>query len=94
MGHQANEGLFPWRMVRGEDGTERPDPQPGKATYPIYASPRRDHMGNFLDAVRGDATPDCNIELGCSTMVAIKMAVESYRRRATLHWDSRSERMS
>ncbi len=90
----ANEGLFPYRMVRGEDGAERPDPAPGRATFPIHASPRRDHMGNFLDSIRGDAKPDCNVELGCSTMVAIKMAVESYRRRATLHWDAVSERVT
>jgi predicted dehydrogenase len=89
----ANGGLFPWRVVRGDDGAERPEPAPGAASYAIHAAPRRDHMGNFLDAVRGDAAPDCNVELGCSTMVAIKMAVESYRRRATLRWDLAGERV-
>ena len=50
-------------------------------------------MGNFLDAVRGDAVPHCNVELGCSTMVAIKMGVEAYRRSKTLLWDPDSERV-
>ena len=50
-------------------------------------------MGNFLDAVRGDAEPHCNVDLGCSTMVAIKMGVEAYRQNKTLLWDAQSERV-
>ena len=40
---------------------------------------RRDHLGNFLDAARRETPPHCNVELGASTMVAIKMGVEAYR---------------
>ncbi len=49
-------------------------------------------MGNFLDGVRGTDALHCNIELGCSTMVAIKMAVEAYRNGRTLTWDADAER--
>lgn len=52
----------------------------------------RDHMGNFLDSIRGTATPNCNIDLGCSAMVAIKMGVEAYRQNKVMTWDAERER--
>jgi predicted dehydrogenase len=57
----------------------------------IAAEPRRDLEGNWIDAMRGKGTVFCNEDLGCSTMVAIKMAVESYRQRKTLLWDAAKE---
>ena len=78
-------------MVRNDVGKEAPDPKPGQESFEIHTSPRRDHMGNFLDAVRGDAQPHCNVDLGCSTMVAIKMGVEAYRQNKTLLWDAERE---
>jgi predicted dehydrogenase len=89
----TNAGLVAHRMVRGDDGSERPDPAPGGASFRVDLSPRRDHMGNFLDAVRGDAAPHCNVALGCSTMVAIKMGVEAYRQGKVMRWDAATERM-
>jgi predicted dehydrogenase len=59
----------------------------------LEARPRRDLVGNFLDVIRGKDTLACNVELGCATMVAIRMAVDSYRQRKTLHWDARRERV-
>ena len=50
-------------------------------------------MGNFIDAVRGEDEPHCNVDLGCSTMVAIKMGVEAYRQNKVLMWDADSERV-
>ena len=50
-------------------------------------------MENFLDGIREGARLNCNVELGCSTMVAIKMAVESYRQGEALRWDADSERV-
>jgi hypothetical protein len=77
--------------VRGEDGQEKPQPPPGGASLRIHTSPRRDHMGNFLDSIRGEAQPHCNIDLGCATMVAIKMGVESYRTGKALLWDAEKQ---
>ena len=88
---KANAGEFSHRMVRNDDGKEAPDPKPGQASFEIHTSPRRDHMGNFLDAIRGEAQPHCNVDLGCSTMVAIKMGVEAYRQNKTLLWDAERE---
>ncbi|MHC5024885.1 MAG: Gfo/Idh/MocA family protein [Planctomycetota bacterium] len=89
---EANAGEFPSTM-KTEDGKETPDPAPGQASFEIYTSPRRDHMGNFLDAIRGEAPLHCNVDLGCSTMVAIKMGVESYRQNKVLLWDEQNERV-
>jgi predicted dehydrogenase len=90
---RINAGRFPHRTTRDDDGNEKPDPAPGGASFDIHTSPRRDHMGNFLDAIREEAEPHCNVDLGCSTMVAIKMGVEAYRQNAVLLWDADSERV-
>lgn len=90
---KTNAGWFKHSMKRDEEGNEKPDPAPGKASFEIHTAPRRDHMGNFIDSVRGEAVPNCNVDLGCSTMVAIKMGVEAYRQSKTLIWDADSERV-
>ncbi|MBL8962919.1 MAG: Gfo/Idh/MocA family oxidoreductase [Phycisphaeraceae bacterium] len=65
--------------------------KPGEASLEIASGSRRNHKENWFDAIRGKAQPHCNIELGCATMVAIKMGVESFRRSQTLVWDARKE---
>lgn len=82
----AGELRFP---MSGESRDERP----GRAYAEINKESRRDHMGNFIDAVRGQAQPHCNIDLGCSTMVAIKMGVESWRQNKVMMWDAENERV-
>lgn len=59
----------------------------------IPLKPRRDQAGNFLDAIRGISPLHCNAELGAATMVAIKLAVESYRQRKTMSWDGKKEKV-
>jgi len=54
---------------------------------------RRDMLGNFIDVVRKGGELNCNVDLGCATMVAIKMGVESYRRSKTLLWDVEKEQV-
>ena len=65
----------------------------GKDEVTIPLEPRRDLEGNWIDAMRGKGPVHCNVDLGCATMVAIKMAVESYRQRKTLLWDARNEKV-
>jgi predicted dehydrogenase len=64
----------------------------GKDEVRISVEPRRDLEGNWIDAMRGKATLHCNVDLGCATMVAIKMAVESYRQRRTMLWDATGQK--
>jgi hypothetical protein len=90
---RTNAGLVEHQMERKDDGQEKPRPDPGQASFQIHPSPRRDHMGNFIDSVRGLDKPNCNADLGCSTMTAIKMGVESYRRNKTMLWDAQKEQM-
>ena len=54
---------------------------------------RRDMVGNFLDVIRTGGSLNCNVDLGATTMVAIKMGVESYRRSKTMLWDNEKETM-
>ena len=49
------------------------------------------HMQNFLDSVRGTATPNCPFDLGFRVSVACRMAVESYRQGRTMKWDPQRE---
>jgi predicted dehydrogenase len=59
----------------------------------IATEPRRDLEGNWIDAMRGKSAAMCNEDLGCTTMVAIKMAVESYRQRKTMLWDAKNQKV-
>lgn len=64
----------------------------GQETVQLPAEPRRDHMGNFIDAVRGQAELTCNEDLGCALMVAIKLGVDAYRQNRTMIWDHDKQR--
>lgn len=88
---QINAGLVENRVAKNDKGEDKPDPAPGKASFTMHTSPRRDHMGNFIDSVRGTDKPNCNVELGCATMAAIKMGVEAYRKEKVMLWDSQKE---
>ena len=90
---KANAEYIQHKMITNDKGKETPDPKPGQASFTIKTESRRDHMGNFLDAIRGEAELHCNVDLGCSTMVAIKMAVESYRQDRVMLWDAENERV-
>ena len=48
---------------------------------------------NFINAIRKDEKLFCNVDLGASTMVAIKMGVEAYRQNKTMLWDAKNEKV-
>ncbi len=89
---EVNAGRFSQRMERNEQGRDQPEPPRGQASFELHTAPRRDHMGSFLDAVRGEGPLHCNVDLGCSTMVAIKMGVEAYRQNKVFLWDAEQEK--
>ena len=55
------------------------DANGGLTEVKLEPKPRRDMKGNFVDCIRGRGALNCNVKLGAATMVAIKLAVESYR---------------
>src|SRR6185295_10984808 len=65
----------------------------GKEEAQLPVKPRRDLEGNFIDVLRGNGVLHCNVDLGASTMVAIKLAVESYRQNKTMLWDAKKEKL-
>ena len=79
-------------MERNDKGEEKPVPAAGQASFQLHTSPRPDQMGSFLGAIRGECDLTCNVDLGCSTLVAIKMGVEAYRREKTLVWDAQAQK--
>jgi predicted dehydrogenase len=90
---RLNAGWVQHDVTRTENGEEKVTPPPGEGSFIVHTSPRPDHMGTFLGAIRGECELSCNVELGCSTMVAIKMGVEAYRNNKVLLWDQGAERV-
>jgi predicted dehydrogenase len=86
-------GGEPFLQVNGPYAEEFRAKNDGRTDCRIPVQPRRDMVGNFLDAIRSSEPLHCNVDLGCATMVAIKMAVESYRQGKTMHWDAKKEKV-
>jgi hypothetical protein len=83
----------PLLRANGEFGEEFKAKNDGREEARILMTPRKDMVGNFLDLIRGNGTLHYNVDLGATTMVAIKMAVESYRQSKTMKWDAERERI-
>ena len=65
----------------------------GQTEAKLEGAPRRDMVGNFVDVIRGGGPLHCNVDLGCATMITIKLAVESYKQNKTMVWDPQSEKL-
>ena len=86
-------GGEPLLKVNGPYAEEFKAKNGGKEEVRLPVKERRDLEGNFIDVLRGKDKLACNVDLGCSTMVAIKMAVESYRQQKTMFWDAKREKV-
>jgi hypothetical protein len=49
------------------------------------------HMQNFFDCVRTRKEPNCPFEIGYRSAIACQMAITSYRRGSSVHWDASRE---
>jgi predicted dehydrogenase len=86
-------GGEPLLKVNGDFKEEFKAKNDGKEEARLAVKQRRDLEGNFIDVLRGKDKLACNADLGCATMVAIKMAVESYRQKKTMLWDAKREKV-
>jgi len=57
-------------------------------------TPMEDMHENFFSVIREGGQLNCGVEQGTSTMVAIKMAVESYRQNKTMLWDAEKQQIT
>jgi predicted dehydrogenase len=87
-------GGEPFLRWNGDFKEEFKTKNEGKEETRVAIESRRDLENNWIDAMRGNAAVHCNVDLGCATMVAIKMAVESYRQRKTMLWNAKTEKVS
>jgi hypothetical protein len=78
---------------QGEYMSEFRERNDGYDSMIIHAENGRDLEGNFIDVIRQGGRLFCNVDLGCTTMIAIKMAVESYRQNKTFLWDTEKEKV-
>jgi predicted dehydrogenase len=94
----GNNALGSSEDVLGTDGTISKSQQiryaPQKVNRPDGTeilgqtkTPPNAHMQNFLDSIRGLATPNCPFDVGFRVSIACRMAVDSYRHGRTLKWD-------
>jgi hypothetical protein len=51
------------------------------------------HQKNFIDALRSNTPPSCDIELGIRVQAIVSMAEESYRKGKMLHFDPARRRV-
>ncbi len=65
----------------GGDGEERPTVQ--------FTT---NHMGNFINAMRGSEKVHFDAELGYKAMVAIRLGVDAYRSGHTMYFNARTEK--
>lgn len=86
-------GGEPFLKMNGSFAEEFKARNNGQEEIRIPISPKRDLEGNFIDVLRGNGVLHCNVELGTTTMVTIKMAVESYRQNKTFLWDAKKEKV-
>ena len=87
-------GGEPHLRANGEMTDEFKSKNAGEMETRLAVTGRRDMVGNFVDVIRGkEKTLHCNVDLGAATMVAIKLAVESYRQRRTMSWDAKKEKV-
>jgi len=59
----------------------------GFSQVAVASDDRGDMQQNFFDVIRKGGQLNCDVDLGAATMVAIKMAVESYRQNKMMVWD-------
>jgi hypothetical protein len=101
----GNNALGSTEDILGTDGTIMRGQQiryaPQKVNRPDGAeligqrkTPPQAHMQNFLDSIRGLATPNCSFEIGYRVSIACRMAVDSYRHGRTMTWDAGKEDFS
>ena len=100
----GNERLGVTEEVLGDNGTishtmqairytpeKKNRPDANEMVGMTKADPRA-HMQNFLDAIRDSGTPlNCPFDLGFRVAIACRMAVDSYRKQRTMHWDASRE---
>lgn len=88
-----NKDLVDATMEQTPKGQWIPVPPKGEASFDIEQIPGRDHNGNFLDAIRGEAKVACNAKLACTSMIGIAMMIEAYRQMKVMRWDHANERL-
>lgn len=102
-GTQGNQTGLP-DLIRGQEATlyfedsevvlQPQGPFQGRRSEQRVASePRADHITNFLECVRSRQQPHCNAQVAYRVMVAIGLAVESYRHGRVMRFDPQGEEL-
>jgi predicted dehydrogenase len=63
-------------------------------TPPDSGESHAKHQKNFIDALRKNKAPNCDIELGVRVQTIVSMAEQSYRKGKMIHFDSARLKMT
>jgi predicted dehydrogenase len=79
-------------VPQGERSSESGEKSSGTGADIVGGGDATDaHMQNFFDCVRSRKEPNCPFEIGFRSAIACQMAITSYRRGSTVHWDEKRE---
>lgn len=81
-------------MSRDMKGRWIPDPPAGEVGYELELGKRSDVLSNFVEAVRGEADPDCGIDLAFAAMLGARMMAEGMRLNRVMLWDQDAQAMA
>jgi predicted dehydrogenase len=62
-------------------------------TPPDAGETHAKHQKNFIESLRANRPPNCDVELGLRVQTVVSMAEESYRKGRMVHFDSARRRM-
>jgi hypothetical protein len=63
-------------------------------TPPDSGESHAKHQKNFIDALRNNKAPNCDIELGVRVQTIVSMAEQSYRKGKMIHFDTARLKMT
>lgn len=81
-------------MMKDIKGRWIPDPPAGEVGYDMEIGERPDLLANFVAAVRGEAKPDCGIELAFASMLGARMMSQSLHNNQVMLWDEDAQTLA
>ncbi|MDQ7012661.1 MAG: Gfo/Idh/MocA family oxidoreductase [Planctomycetota bacterium] len=81
-------------MSRDAKGRWIPTPPAGEVGYELEIGKRPDVINNFIESVRGEADPDCGIDLAFAAMLGARMMAEGLRLNQVMLWDKDAQAMA
>lgn len=87
---RVNKHFVDTEMSKDARGRWIPRPPAGEVGFSMPLDERPDVLDNFVASVRGDARPDCGVELAFAAMVGARLLSDAFRQNKVLLWDEQA----